>query len=281
MPIPPHLRALLAEIQSIMSEDFDTGPHECRFRYFLCSCPRSGSSMVATALRDTGCAGVPHEYLNPNFVKAYASRQKAADVSRVYWKFLETRRCSSNGVFGVKAHFRQLTKVVREPDAQTGFLKRFDKFAIITRRNAVAQALSHLKTKSTYVFNTEDAATLARVRSTPFSPSTTAVAEALAHVVEQNTAWPRKLQELGADFITVYYEDLAADFPAEMRRLAQHLAIPELATVSFAAPRSFKLSDRTTELLQERFLRDIMGTTRSEEPTAAVVDSPPLETTHE
>jgi LPS sulfotransferase NodH len=281
MPIPPNLRALLVEIQSIMSEESDTGPHECRFRYFLCSCPRSGSSMVATALRETGYAGVPHEYLNPNFVKAFARRQNVPDVSRVYWRFLETRRCSPNGVFGVKAHFRQLTKVVREPDAQAHLLKRFDKFVIITRRNAVAQALSHLKTKSTYVFNTEDAATLARVRSTPFSTSTAAVAEALAHVVEQNTAWPRKLREIGADFITVYYEDLAADFPAQMGRLAQHLAIPELLTVSFAAPRSFKLSDRTTELLQERFLRDIVGTTWSEGSTAAIVDSSPLETTHE
>jgi trehalose 2-sulfotransferase len=281
MPIPPNLKALFVEIQSIMSEDFDTGPYECRFRYFLCSSPRSGSSMVAAALRDTGSAGVPHEYLNANYVKAFARRQNVPDVSRTYWKFLESRRCTPNGAFGVKAHFRHLSVIFREPDQQLRFLQRFHKFVIISRRNAVAQALSYVKANSTHVWNTDNADTLAEVRSIPFSPSTGAVARALGYVITQNTAWPQKLREIGADFITVYYEDLVEDFLGEMDRIVKHLSIPELVIESIAAPRSLKLSDESADLLQERFLRDIVGTTQPDEPPAATLDSSLLETTHE
>jgi LPS sulfotransferase NodH len=237
--------------------------------------------MVAEVLRDTGAAGVPHEYLNPNFVKAYARRKNVADVSRVYWRFLETRRCTPNGVFGVKAHFRHLNVIFREPDQQLRFLQRFHKFVIISRRNAVAQALSYVKANSTNVWNTDNIDTLAEVRSAPFSPSTDAVARALAFLITQNAAWPQKLREIGADFITVYYEDLVTDFHREMDRIVRHLSIPELVTASIAAPRTLKLSDESTDLLQERFLRDILGTAPADDPLRAAVDSSLLETTHE
>jgi trehalose 2-sulfotransferase len=273
--------ATTARIESIMSGESDTGPYACRRRYLLCSSPRTGSSIVAAALRNTGCAGLPHEYLNPHYIEAFARRMSTNGSRSEYLSFLESRRCSSNGVFGLKLHFQQFTAGFRKPEHQFQYLQRFDKCVVISRRNAVAQALSLLKAMSIKVWNTESADTLAQVRSVPFSPSTVAVARTLALMIAQNAAWPQKLREAGVDFITVYYEDLAADFPTEMGRLAQHLAIPELLTASFAAPPSLKLSDQTTDLLQERFLRDITGATQSEEPTEAIPAPSLLETTHE
>jgi trehalose 2-sulfotransferase len=251
-------------IASVMSDRSDAGPHPCRFRYLLCSAPRTGSSWVGAALRATAQAGIPYEYLNPRFAKAYARRFDRQTVSLAeYLRFLESAQSTANGVFGLKMHFEHLTTAFTDAEKQAAFLKRIDRFVVISRRNLVAQALSFLKAAATDVWNTDDPETLARVRTAPFSPSTPDIAHALAQVAAQNAAWPRRLDAAGVDFITLYYEDFVADFAGETQRLVAHLAIPELGTAGLAQPGWFKLADQRTDELQDRFLRAIVGLDRS------------------
>ncbi len=260
-------------ITTVMSDRSDTGPHECRFRYLLCSAPRTGSSWVGAALRDTAQAGIPYEYLNPRFARAYARRFDRAAVSLPeYLRFPKSARCTANGVFGLKMHFEHLANAFNDSEKQAAFLKRFDRFVVVGRRNLVAQALSLLKAAATDVWNTDDAETLARVRAVPFSPSMADIARALAQVAAQNAAWPQRLEAAGASFITLCYEDLVADFVGETQRLVAHLAIAELGATGLAQPRWLKLTDHRTDAIQEHFLRAIVGLGSSGAPPD---DAPP------
>src|SRR5215204_3248954 len=135
-----------ARIARTMSADEDVGPYACSFRYVLCTTPRTGSSMLSASLREFGSLGYPHEYLNLRFVKAWADRCGMARVSMTqYLRFLESRRCSPNGVFGLKVHFSQLEPALGESNRQAEFLRRFDRCIVLGRRNKVAQAISWLR----------------------------------------------------------------------------------------------------------------------------------------
>src|SRR6266576_2552875 len=112
--------------------------------YVLCSCPRTGSSLVAAALRQMGL-GDPQEYFNP-VDDDYQPRREFLDVPlNEYLERIKSER-SANSVFGIKTHFRQIpAEIVDEfprifPNASYVFL---------TRRNVLRQALSWARATQT------------------------------------------------------------------------------------------------------------------------------------
>ena len=60
-------------------DDAMSAAHDCPFgkpthRFLILAEPRSGSTLLVEALRNSGVAGVPFEYLNPRYVERWAAR---------------------------------------------------------------------------------------------------------------------------------------------------------------------------------------------------------------
>lgn len=83
--------------------------------------------MIGLGLAETGVAGDPLEYLNLFYVQAYAKRSGISDPEEFsrslcrspdtlfkYLAFVEARRTSPNGVFGLKLHHSQFASIFND-----------------------------------------------------------------------------------------------------------------------------------------------------------------------
>ena len=133
--------------------------------YIICSIPRSGSTLLAYLLRDCGGMGVPHEYLHPTvhlpvLARRFQSiRQDGAVDLDLYLRSLRKRRSTANGVFGLKAHFNQLARLLHIPSVGRFF--EGAQLIRIRRRDLIRQAISYYAADATGVWSTADAASLA------------------------------------------------------------------------------------------------------------------------
>lgn len=65
----------------------------------IASTPRSGSTHLASCLWRAGDLGAPLEYLNPIHIRQMSPRLGARGYLS-YWRGVQARRTSPNGVFG-------------------------------------------------------------------------------------------------------------------------------------------------------------------------------------
>lgn len=128
----------------LISAEADLPPTPIKQRYFVFSQQRTGSTLLTEALVESGQAGVPTEYFNPDMGVAIWKRigQAGRWAVKPYMAFLEQHRTTPNGVFAVKAHLSQLEFAFREPARQQAFLEQFDRVILSYRRDKLAQAVS-------------------------------------------------------------------------------------------------------------------------------------------
>src|SRR5262249_15586129 len=108
------------KIRQDLSPENDFPPTACRFKYLICSTPRSGSTLLSTGLASTGRAGRPLEYLSQPYGVVFKERNGRLLLPE-YWRFLVTRRTTPNGVFGMKMHFDQFANNLGGEAAQKEF----------------------------------------------------------------------------------------------------------------------------------------------------------------
>ena len=242
----------------LASADYDLPPAECTRRYMICSFPRSGSTLIAEALRRTSSAGVPAEYFNTRQVAAYAKRVGHQPSLKEYILFLEKHRTSSNGVFGVKMHFRHLRRFPNQ-DLALAYLKRFQSYVLVTRRNVVAQAVSLVRAGATDMWNTDDPKSAERIRTTQTAYDKSAIAYWVAEILRAERAWNALLAQVSGSLLTITYEELISDFEAVMRRIADHIGMCHLDSPALREPSLLKLSGNSNQEFEERFLAEITG----------------------
>lgn len=105
-----------------VSEEYDLGPRQlgelAEHCYVICATPRSGSNLLADALRTSGGLGVPMEYLDDTAAEAaLAQRWEAGDIAE-YFAHLHARRTSDTGWFGLKVHWHQLQQFFERLDGR-------------------------------------------------------------------------------------------------------------------------------------------------------------------
>lgn len=217
------------------ARDFPDGPHRTRLRYLLCSSPRVGSTLVGQMLRDTGQAGDPLEYLNPRKFRALLRRNPAIDSFQAALDFVERHRTSENGVFGLQLHWRHFNEFFAGNRTRMDeFFHRFDTFVFLRRRDHVAQGISLYRAARTLLWSSIDE-DIRQARShdyEEFDPA--AITAYVGRVMAQDQGWSDYLQASGRPYLTLYYEDLVANWDAEGRRLLwflikRDLAIPPMA----------------------------------------------------
>jgi len=231
------------KIDFLMSpeRDFEPRPEGASFRYVLCSTPRCGSNLVGEMLRETGLAGDPHEYLNQRYIAGFLrtreDKTRKLDV-KDYLAQLERRRTSPNGVFGVKIHFEHLESLWKgRKKAAAAFLRGFDKFVLLTRRDKIAQAVSLYKARETQIWSSLDYDFLdADDPRRAIKPGFDAVriAKALSDLIADETHWRTLLESQSLPYVELCYEDVVADYAGQRTKLLAALGID--AAKAAAAP---------------------------------------------
>ena len=242
-----------------MAPEADCSPATpVRLRYLICSSLRSGSTLLSEHLLASGLAGAPYEYLNDAHMMAYAERTGRAvtDIGS-YMMEIERLRTTGNGVFGMKAHYRQTVRMVKSPDLMRQFLGHFAKVIHITRRDRIAQAVSLFKANQTGLWTSRHAALGAEAAPAP-GYDARQIAASLASVVDEDQGWSEVLSDAGSDVLQVTYEDLAHDPAPELARVLGHLGVAVSHPV-VTVPRIARQADETSRLFRDRFLADLLG----------------------
>src|SRR5207253_7487326 len=94
--------------------DFAVRQQKPELSYLLASVPRAGSTYFSHSLWRTGCLGAPLEYLNFEPAGPYGFAANSTELQRQLWRSVLRRRCSPNGVFGLKAFPPQLDQLQRK-----------------------------------------------------------------------------------------------------------------------------------------------------------------------
>src|SRR4051812_32354779 len=93
--------------------DFAARQQGPNLAYLLASVPRAGSTHFSHLLWRTGCLGAPLEYLNFEPAGPYGFAGASPELQLQLWRSVLRRRCSPNGVFGLKAFPPQLDQLQR------------------------------------------------------------------------------------------------------------------------------------------------------------------------
>lgn len=226
---------------------------ETTLTYLIISQPRTGSNLIAAALSKTGCAGVPDEYFNREYLMRLPQPLTMNSV-KAYYQDIVSRRTSTNGVFGMKVHSIQFQNIFMEKDAVTSagqnFLKSFDKIILTSRRDKIAQAMSNIiafrtgnwmsgtkdnEGKQNYEFTREDA---------PL------VLTAIRSAVEGELFWNKLCEQFDLKPLRVVYEELSQSPQTELRKIAAHLGLPD----TDISPQSVKQSRDSNREAKKAFL---------------------------
>lgn len=252
-------------LADIMSERFDLPATEARRRFLFVAEPRSGGSFLAEALRATGTAGVPYEYLNQRLIEAYATRfgLTARPTTAQYFGHLLKHRTTPNGVFMLKALVDQVAPSLPRRNSVTQFLASCDKVFVLRRNDKLAQAVSFYKASVSDAWNSQDRFDgyddPARY---PFDPvAITQFLRALFNAdrqLDEVVAWAR---ERGKQVEVFTYETIDSDFESEWARLLQFLELPPVPVASLGTTLE-RQRDAVSDALMAQYIAEIRGHNR-------------------
>jgi LPS sulfotransferase NodH len=241
----------VSRLSVIAGPDADP-PREPDLSYVVCSVPRTGSTLLCRGLQATGRAGSPYEYLEPTRMAELVARWDCGTETEAYVHALRTRRVDANGVFGTKLHWYQL-EALGEP-ARLLELLPGARFARIVRRDLDAQAVSHwIALLTQRSFQVRGTRAPRRLRPWPYDYA--AIARLRLTLEHGQARWTGFFAAHGIEPVEVVYEELAARYEDEVRRVLAAL-VPG-ATVAEVPPPSLEVqSTDATRRLVERFRAD-------------------------
>jgi LPS sulfotransferase NodH len=237
---------------------YDLPPVPVRRRYLILSSPRSGSTMLCSALIASGHAGYPMEYLSPQNIARYRAVRGHWSAAESQLDF-EKRRTSRNGCFGMKLHANQHVAVfgpqVGEDRAGVKFLRGFDRFILCHRRGKVEQAVSNILANERKVWNYDGTDEL-RFADRHFRPlDTELISTEIARMAGEERFWREAVEKLGLPALDIAYEDLSADAPATLARAFAFLGLPP--PEASARPTTRRLANEANARLKAGYLAAI------------------------
>jgi LPS sulfotransferase NodH len=219
-------------------DQFDTG-YEGKFdfppraegperTYLLASVPRAGSTYFSHVLWQTGCLGAPLEYLNFEPLGPYGFAAASPAMQQDLWRSVLRRRCSPNGVFGLKAFPPQLehlqeTNASLLHDVLAAMLSRGRPRHVVylRRRDRAAQVVSYARAWLSGVWRKEQE----RAAAQTIDYSEEALTAAERGIAYQETSWERMFADLRIEPLTLWHEDVLADPAGATQQVAQYLGV--------------------------------------------------------
>jgi trehalose 2-sulfotransferase len=227
-------------------------------RYLILSSPRSGSTMISSALKSTSMAGVPQEYFNPNALSAVGA-ERSTEKAMAFLADVEKRRTSSNGYFGMKMHYNQFVSVfinngIIHPLVNQ-FLSSFDYFILTYRRDKVLQAISYLQAHRSGLWNTTNPELEGKVTVELADDDISEVTFRMKNLIDEEMGWRHILNGAKPKFYEIAYEDLVADEALHMQRIADFLDLPLNGIVPKAEIK--KISNESSLVAKQKYLKAI------------------------
>src|SRR4029079_7621853 len=173
--------------------------------YLLASVPRAGSKFFSHLLWRTGYLGAPLAYLNFEPAGPYGFAAASPQLQHQLWRSVLRRRCSPNGVFGLKAFPPQLhdlqqknPALLQEVIATMLPSDRPRRVVYLRRRDRVAQAVSYARADLSGVWRKEQE----NEGAAQLDYSDDALEAAERGIAFQEAAWEQMFQELRIEPLT-------------------------------------------------------------------------------
>ena len=180
----------------------------------VCATPRTGSSLLCDALRNTGLAGRPDEYFCPSDEREYSKVWGTSTYVDYLNKVVE-EGTTPNGIFGLKIMWHHLSyfrkKISKIPHFT--YIKTYNLFTTlfpdsryvwIRRRDKVCQAVSLYRARQTGSYRWFQEGSQEKKRTLKFD------FRAIDHLVREiqkwESGWKRYFEVLGIPPYTVLYE---------------------------------------------------------------------------
>ena len=234
--------------------------------YLLCATPRTGSYLLADLLCQTGRAGRPTEYFSSGYQQHWAKRWGTTTYVDYLRRVLDVGT-DRNGVFGAKAHPRQLRNFAQQETVTSAgtnvelraALERWlpaPRYVWLRRDDKLRQAISWAKSMQTNVWwDTQ-------VAPAPFDEpapdglrfDVEFLMGALVRMRREERMWERFFAENDIAAYTVWYEDLAIDPRKVLEGVVDFLGLPNLGTATPVTPSLRRQSDETSERWVRRYV---------------------------
>jgi LPS sulfotransferase NodH len=221
--------------------------------FFVCSTPRTGSTMLGNTLAETGLVGRAGEY----FGEAFRRKIVPGLTRRGFDDYLVAcaRHARGTGTLGVKLHWDQVDVFVHLLRLRRGLRGATDADVIdavfpaprhvwLTREDTLAQAVSWWRSMGSGKWTDGRAVTGEPVFDTD------GIAGRERRIEEHTEAWRRWFEQNGIEPLALTYEQLAADPTATIRET--------LAFLGVAAPPDLTIeptTERQADELNEDWIR--------------------------
>ena len=186
--------------------------------YMLATLPRSGSTFLSLELWRTGALGAPVEYTNEAFIGPLRQRLAVHSNKSQYWRGVKTLRTSPNGVFSYKMF---MTNYLECADIDKELLQQFsaDQVVYLTRKDRLAQAISHAKAIQTGVWYAD-----AKSKIEPVYHYNQ-IKECLAMIDRQLDFWEKLFELTETPVHRIEYEDLLCNSSSVVTKVANFLEV--------------------------------------------------------
>jgi LPS sulfotransferase NodH len=215
--------------------------------------------MLCAALSATGLAGKPTEFMHKKMLKDENHPEADMKTLKQYVKKFMSENVTSNGVFGMKIHFNQFGNVFSQKrnGIQQGmeFLGNFQKFILIYRHDKFLQAISEMLAIESDLWGSDEEKSRFSL-GRPFQQSDVlTITRILNRQIHEEHAWRDILKQLGVNFHSVRYEDLAGATKPVLQGVKDYLGIKELEPVELVS-KTVKLSD---PMIAQRMKHDYLN----------------------
>lgn len=235
---------------------------------FVCTTPRTGSSVLVGDMRGTEEMGNPREYFNLNGRYRSSAEKWGVDFDDLdgYIEQVKRRTATSNGVVGVKIFELHLDQMARHgllPKAPGRLRALADRFGepepvvvTLTRRNKLRQAMSLMKARQTGKYGSGGTA------KGKAKYDQKALSDGIVEMVKREMRWERELRDSGyLPDLALVYEDHIDPVPerrSAVVRIAELLGLPDaeaaLARAQIAGSTLQRQADETTESWIDKYI---------------------------
>jgi LPS sulfotransferase NodH len=235
---------------------------------FVCTTPRTGSSVLVGDMRGTEEMGNPREYFNLGGRYRSSAEKWGIDFDDLdgYIAEVKKRTGTDNGVVGVKIFELHLDQMARQgllpkgPGRLRALAGRFGEpepvILTLTRRNKLRQAMSLLKARQTGKYGSGGTA------KGKAKYDQKALTNGIVEMVKREVRWERELRDSGyrPDLALVYEDhiDPVAERQAVILRLAERLELADpagaLERAKIGGSTLVRQADETTEAWIDKYI---------------------------
>ena len=229
--------------------------------YMICATPRSGSTLLCEALRNTNLAGNPDEYFGPMHIKRWTEKWHTSSEKNYLEKVI-AHGMGENGVWGIKvmrlywqnviSHLQSATNTAEMPE--TELLNAYFpdlRYIWITRRDKVRQAISWMKFVQGAAWYWEDDEPQ-ELKGLEFKPDI--IREFISQTAIHETAWLGFFRESDVQPYIVVYEDFVNAYEETAKGILKYLGISYPEKLIFGQRRIKKQADALTDEWVHRYL---------------------------